>query len=230
VTAQSGTLHGPESTESRTGPEALDGDGAIRVVLVDDHAVITDGLSTLLSRSHDIEIVGKAGGGRAGVALCADKEPDVVLMDMAMPDMDGVEATRCILSNTPDTRVIFLTSYVNEEMVADAIAAGASGYLLKSIGGPELVETIRAVVNGRATLSREALQHMTPDIKLRPTLTERESDVLRGLAEGLTNRQIADNLELSNGTIRTYVSNILAKLGVENRTAAAHYAYRHKLL
>jgi DNA-binding NarL/FixJ family response regulator len=202
----------------------------IRVVVVDDHAVITDGLSNLLALQPDIEVVGTANDGGSAVAFCSDLQPDVVLMDMSMPDMTGVEATRRIRSEIPTTQVIILTSFVDRKMVNDAVAAGASGYLLKSIGSADLAQAIRSAAQGQATLSAEALSHLTADRSSESTLTKRELDVLRGMSQGRTNKQIAADLFLSPGTVRVHVSNILAKLGVENRTAAASHALSHGLL
>ncbi len=201
----------------------------IRVMVVDDHAVITDGVSNLLALQPDIEVVATADGGRAAIALCADLQPDVVLMDVSMPEMSGIEATRQILSRNPSTRVVVLTSYVDEGMVRDAVSAGATGYLLKSIASAELAEAVRSAARGQATLSGEALAHLAVTGPTEPELTPRELDVLGSLSEGRTNKQIAADLSLSPGTVRVHVSNILAKLGVENRTAAAHYALRHGL-
>ncbi len=201
----------------------------IRVIVVDDHAVITDGLSNLLTLQPDIDVVGTANSGGTAVAICGDLQPDVVLMDMSMPDMTGAEATRRILSEIPTTRVIILTSFVDRKMVNDAVAAGASGYLLKSIESVDLAQAIRSAAQGQATLSAEALAHLATTGSSEPTLTEREVDVLGGLSEGQTNKQIAADLSLSPGTVRVHVSNILAKLGVENRTAAARYALQHGL-
>lgn len=202
----------------------------IRVLLVDDHTVVTDGVSSLLSLQPDIDVVGTADGGGAAVALCADLEPDVVLMDMSMPDMSGAEATRRILVHNPSIQIVMMTSYVDEGLVRDAVSAGATGYLLKSIGSVELAQAIRSAAQGQATLSAEALAHLAATGPTEPMLTARELDVLRGLSEGRTNKQIASDLSLSPGTIRVHVSNILAKLGVENRTAAAHYAHRYGLV
>lgn len=202
----------------------------IRVVVVDDHAVITDGVSSLLTLQPDIEVVGTAEGGRAAIALCADLQPDVVLMDVSMPDVSGIEATRQILSRNPSTRIVILTSYVDEGMVRDAVSAGATGYLLKSISSSELAQAVRSAAQGQATLSGEALAELARTDSSKPELTPRELEVLRGLSEGRTNKQIAADLSLSPGTIRVHVSNILAKLGVGNRTAAAHYALRHGLV
>ena len=202
----------------------------IRVMVVDDHAVITDGVSSLLALQPDIEVVGAAVGGRVAVALCADLQPDVVLMDMSMPDMSGIEATRQIRSRHPSIRIVILTSYVDEAMVRDAVSAGATGYLLKSVSGAKLVQAIRSAAQDQATLSSEALVHLAVAGSSQPELTARELDVLRGLSQGRTNKQIAAGLSLSPGTVRVHVSSILAKLGVENRTAAADFAHRNGLV
>jgi len=201
----------------------------IRVLLVDDHAVITEGLSTLLALQPGIEVVGSASDGTGAIALSAKLQPDVVLMDMSMPGMGGVEATRTILAGNPATRVIIVSSFADGRMVADALAAGATGYVLKSLGVAELAEAIRAAVQGRATLSEEVLSYIGTSPATEPALTKRELDVLAALSEGKTNKQIAVDLSLSHGTVRIHVSHILAKLGVENRTAAALYALRHGL-
>ncbi|MFW2382895.1 MAG: response regulator [Acidimicrobiales bacterium] len=202
----------------------------IRVIIVDDHAVITDGLSNLLALQSDIEVVCTANDGGSAVALCGDLHPDVVLMDMSMPDMTGVEATRRIVEEEPATRVIILTSFVDRKMVNEAVSAGASGYLLKSIGSTDLAQAIRSAAQGQATLSTEALTYLTDNGPTEPTLTDREMDVLKGLSEGWTNNQIAADLSLSPGTVRVHVSHILAKLGVENRTAAANFALSHGMV
>jgi DNA-binding NarL/FixJ family response regulator len=201
----------------------------IRVLLVDDHAVITEGLSTLLALQPSIEVVGSARDGTGAIALSGELQPDVVLMDMSMPGMSGVEATRRILADNPATRVIIVSSFADGRMVGDALAAGAIGYVLKSLGVAELADAIRAAVQGRATLSEEVLSYIGTSPATEPALTERELDVLAALSQGKTNKQIAADLSLSHGTVRIHVSHILAKLGVENRTAAARYALRHGL-
>lgn len=205
----------------------------IRVALVDDHAVVTQGLELVLSDFEDVEVVGSAHGGVAGVALCAELEPDVVLMDLSMPDIDGVEATRRVLRERPATRVIALTGQLDEDLLRSVLGAGASGYLLKTVGGDELVDAIRAASQGRATLSLEALPLVpTPEplAEAGPPLTSRELEVLAWVAKGATNKAIALELSLSPGTVRVHVSSILSKLGVENRTAAAHVARTRGLI
>jgi DNA-binding NarL/FixJ family response regulator len=207
----------------------------IRVLLVDDHAVVADGLRSMLSLFEDIDVVGVAHRGAAALALCASLQPDVVLMDLSMPEMDGAETTRRILANDSDTRVIALTGFLERDLVRGVVDAGASGYLLKTVSGDELVEAIRGVVQGRAAMSLDALAHATqPEPRAatehQPSLTDREQAVLRRIAEGETNKEIARRLSLSPGTIRVHVSNILTKLGVENRTAAVRSALRSGLL
>ncbi len=202
----------------------------IRLLVVDDHQVITDGLSNLLNLQPDIEVVGTALGGGAAVALCAELEPDIVLLDMSMPDMSGAEAARRIISERPSTRIIILTSFMDGPTVREAVAAGASGYLLKSIGSAELAEAVRSAAQGRSTLSSEVLGHLSGAGAPESDLTARELEVLRWLSEGRTNKQIAACLSLSPGTVRVHVSHILAKLGVENRTAAARYAISRGLV
>ena len=202
----------------------------IRVLVVDDHSVITDGIATLLDLQPDLEVVGTALSGSSALALCAELGPDVVLMDMSMPGMTGADATRRIISQNPSTRIIILTSFMDGPMVREAVAAGACGYLLKSIGSIELAEAVRSAVEGRSTLSGEVLRHLSGAGSPEVELTPRELDIVRLLSEGWTNKQIAAELSLSPGTVRVHVSNILAKLGVENRTAAAHYALSHGLV
>lgn len=216
-------------TQSSCEPQSMT--TAIRLLMVDDHAVVTDGLRSLLSIFDDIEVVGAAQNGPAAIALCASVRPDVVLMDLSMPEMDGAETARRILNNDPDVLIIALTGFLDGGLVKAALDAGASGYLLKTTTGDEIVEAIRGVVKGRATMSLEALTHATrsePDDE--PSLTDREIAVLGRVVEGETNKEIARHLSLSPGTVRVHVSNILAKLGVGNRTAAARHALRHDLL
>jgi len=197
------------------------------VLLVDDHQVVTEGLAVLLDGFDDLDVAGAAGGGAAAVERYETLRPDVVLMDLSMPDVDGVEATRRIVGLDPEARVIALTAFVDDNLVADALTAGARGYLLKNASGAELHAAIQAVANGASFLSGEALAHLTTARSgPRPghDLTPRERDVLGRLVRGLSNKQIAAELALQPGTVRIHVSNILAKLGAENRTEAAHIA------
>jgi NarL family two-component system response regulator LiaR len=198
----------------------------IRVLLVDDHAMLRQGLATFVKVYDDRAVAGEAANGEDAIQLCAQALPDVVLMDMVMPEMDGVTATRAIRKQFPEVQVIALTSFKDTELVQDALEAGAIGYLLKDVSADELAQAIRAANAGRATLSPEAAQPPTPG----HDLTERERDVLALLVEGLNNTQIADRLVVSPSTVKSHVSHILAKLGVASRTEAATLAVRQGLV
>jgi NarL family two-component system response regulator LiaR len=206
----------------------------IRVVLVDDHTMVRRGLATFLKVFDDLELAGEAASGEDALQLCAQVLPDVVLMDMVMPDMDGVTATRAIRQQCPRVQVVALTSFKDEELVQSALQAGAIGYLLKDVSADELAQAIRAAHAGRATLSPEAAQTLVYAATQPPTpgrdLTERERDVLALMVEGLNNTQIADKLVVSPSTIKSHVSHILAKLGVASRTEAVALAVRHRLV
>ena len=206
----------------------------IRVMLVDDHTMVRRGLATFLKVYDDLELVGEAANGEAAVQLCAQVLPDVVLMDMVMPDADGVTATHAIRQQYPEVQVIALTSFKDKDLVQNALQAGAIGYLLKDVSADDLAQAIRAAHAGRATLSPEAAQALVQAAAQPPTpgrdLTERERDVLILMVEGLNNTQIADRLVVSPSTIKSHVSHILAKLGVASRTEAAALAVRHGLV
>jgi NarL family two-component system response regulator LiaR len=199
----------------------------IGVLLVDDHAVLREGLEMLLGGFATVEVVATAAGGREAVEQYDAVRPDVVLMDLSMPEVDGVEATRRILRSDPEARVIALTAFLDDALVQNCIDAGARGYLLKQVGGRELVDAIHTVAQGGSILSSEALGSLTSKRsvpRIGDDLTPRERDVLRLLVRGLSNQRIADELGLRHGTVRINVSNILAKLQVDNRTSAAHVA------
>jgi two-component system, NarL family, response regulator LiaR len=206
----------------------------IRVMVVDDHTMVRRGLATFLKVFDDLELAGEAAGGQAAITLCAELQPDVVLMDMVMPEMDGATATRLIRSHSPKTQVLALTSFKEEILVQSALQAGAIGYLLKDVSADELAQAIRAAHAGRSTLSPEAAQalvHATsqpagPGVDL----TERELEVLALMVEGLNNTQIAARLTVSPSTVKSHVSNILAKLGVASRTEAVTLALRNRLV
>jgi len=203
-------------------------------MLVDDHTMVRRGLATILKVFDDLELAGEAANGEDAIQLCTQVLPDVVLMDMVMPDMDGVTATRAIRQQFPALQVIALTSFKDRGLVQEALQAGAIGYLLKDVSADALAQAIRAAHAGRATLSPEAAQALVQAATQPPTpghdLTERERDVLILMVEGLNNTQIADRLVVSPSTIKSHVSHILAKLGVASRTEAAALAVRHGLV
>jgi NarL family two-component system response regulator LiaR len=206
----------------------------IRVMLVDDHTMVRRGLATFLKVFDDLELAGEAANGEDAIQLCAQVLPDVVLMDMVMPDMDGVTATRAIRQRFSAVQVIALTSFKDKGLVQDALQAGAIGYLLKDVSADELAQAIRAAHAGRATLSPEAAQALVRTAAKPPVpghdLTQREREVLALLVEGLSNKQIAERLVVSPSTIKSHVSHILAKLGVASRTEAAALAVRHRIV
>ena len=206
----------------------------IRVMVVDDHTMVRRGLATFLKVFDDLEMAGEAASGKAAVQLCAQQQPDVVLMDMVMPDMDGATATRLIRKQFPKVQVLALTSFKEELLVQSALQAGAIGYLLKDISADELAQAIRAAHAGRATLSPEAAQALVHAASQPPApgldLTERERVVLALMVEGLNNTQIAERLTVSPSTVKSHVSNILSKLGVASRTEAVAIAVRNRLV
>ncbi|MEO8357181.1 MAG: response regulator transcription factor [Chloroflexota bacterium] len=205
----------------------------IRVMLVDDHTMVRRGLATFLKVFDDLQLMGEAGSGEAALQLCAELLPDVILMDMVMPDMDGAAATRAIRQQFPQVQVIALTSFKEGDLVKNALEAGAIGYLLKDVSADELAGAIRAAHAGRATLSPEAARALVETTNLPPApglkLTEREREVLALMIEGLNNVQIAGGLSVSPSTIKSHVSNILSKLGVASRTEAVTLALRNHI-
>jgi two-component system, NarL family, response regulator LiaR len=206
----------------------------IRVMLVDDHAMVRRGLATFLSIFDDLQLAGEAESGAEAIQLCGEVQPDVVLMDMVMPDMDGANATSAIRQQFPSVQVIALTSFKEGDLVKKALEAGAIGYLLKDVSADELVRAIRAAHAGRATLSPDAAQALVENANQPPPpgldLTEREREVLTLMVEGLNNTQIAGRLSISPSTIKSHVSNILAKLNVSSRTEAVTLALRHRII
>jgi len=210
----------------------------MKILLCDDQAVIRDGLEMLLSLEQDFQIVATAQDGAEAVELAAQKQPDLVLMDLKMPGVNGIEATRQIRARFPNIKVLVLTTYDEDEWVFDAIRAGASGYLLKDTPREKLVEAIRGTAAGRSfvdpAVAGKLLNHIAdrqtqPSSLLTEKLTERETDVLRLIAKGFNNGEIAAQLHLSEGTVRNHVSAILEKLGVSDRTQAAVIAIQHGL-
>lgn len=206
----------------------------IRVLVVDDHPMVRRGLATFLKVFGDLELAGEAAHGKAAIQLCAELHPDVVLMDMVMPDMDGATATRHIRSRSQTIQVLALTSFKDEGLVQSALQAGAIGYLLKDVSAEELAQAIRAAHAGRTTLSPEAAQALVRAASKPPApgidLTERERAVLALMVDGLNNTQIAAKLTVSPSTIKSHVSNILTKLGVASRTEAVTLALRTRLV
>ena len=206
----------------------------IRVMLVDDHTMVRRGLATFLKVYDDLELAGEASSGQEAVQLCEQLHPDVVLMDMVMPDMDGAAATRMIRKKSPSIQVIALTSFKEGILIQSALQAGAIGYLLKDVSADELVQAIRAAHAGRSTLSPEAAQELVLAASQPPVpgldLTDREREVLALMIEGMNNTQIAAKLTVSPSTVKSHVSNILSKLGVAGRTEAVTLALRNHLI
>jgi two-component system, NarL family, response regulator LiaR len=207
----------------------------IRVMIVDDHAVVRSGLSTFLMTCDDMELVGEAGSGEQALRLCAQARPDVVLMDLVMPGMDGATTTRLIREQCPEIQVVALTSFKERELVQGALQAGAIGYLLKDISADELANAIRAAYAGKPTLASEAAQVLIdatrhPADRLGFDLTEREREVLALLAQGMNNSQIAEQLVISVSTAKYHVSSVLSKLGAATRTEAVALAFEHNLV
>ncbi len=210
----------------------------LRVLIVDDHEVVRLGLRSLLSNQPDIVVVDDAGSALEAVEKTRQHHPDVVVMDIRMPGMNGIEACKAIKAHSPSTAVIMLTSYAEDEMLFDAISAGAAGYVLKQGGGEELVRAIQRVGQGDALLDPSVTQRVLARVRQATRqeqaaaftdLTEQELRVLGLVSEGSTNKEIAKALFLGEGTVRNYVSSILSKLGLTNRAEAAAYAVRHNL-
>jgi NarL family two-component system response regulator LiaR len=210
----------------------------ITVMIVDDHAVVRQGIRALLEAEGGFQVVGEAGSGGEAALLAADLAPDVVLMDLVMPEMDGVTATRLIKQNSPRSQVIVLTSYHEDEHIYPAIRAGALSYLLKSVGLDELVAAVRKAARREATLHPHVAARLAQELHgasagtrwLYDTLSEREREVLGLIATGLTNAQIAERLVISERTVKSHVNNILSKLQVADRTQAAIFAWREGVM
>jgi DNA-binding NarL/FixJ family response regulator len=206
----------------------------ITVLIVDDHAVVRRGIRALLEAEGDFQVAGEAGSGGEAVLLAADLAPDVVLMDLVMPEMDGVAATRLVKQQSPRSQVIVLTSYHEDEHIYPAVRAGALSYLLKSVGLEELTEAIRKAARGEAVLHPHVAARLVQELHgasqetrlLYAALSEREREVLRLIADGLPNAQIAERLVISERTVKSHVNNILGKLQVADRTQAAIFAWR----
>ena len=212
----------------------MNGSDPIRVLVVDDHAMLRRGLVTFLLSFDDLELVGEAADGAEALRLCDQVQPDVVLMDLVMPNMDGSTATRAIRGRYPQVQVIALTSFREEELVQAALEAGAIGYLLKNVPAEELAEAIRAAHAGRPTLAPEAAEALIHAATHPPApghdLTPREREVLALMVEGLRNADIAERLTVSRSTVKFHVSRILSKLSVSSRTEAVALALQHHLV
>ncbi|MFN2219435.1 MAG: response regulator [Anaerolineae bacterium] len=212
----------------------MDKTGPIRVIAVDDHQVVRGGIKFALLDHDDIELVGEADGGEDAVRLCVQAQPDVVLMDMMMDGMDGVETTRAIREQCPQVQVLILSSFYDEDLVPHAMQAGAIGYLLKGVSNQELVEAIRAAHAGQPVLAKEAMAALVeaaaPGPKLGDDLSAREREVLALLAQGLSNKEIAGRLFLSVATVKYHVRLLLSKLGASSRAEAVALAWQHNIL
>jgi len=209
-------------------------ESTIRVLVADDHAILRGGLAAFLRAMEGMQLVGEAANGEEALRLARELQPDVVLMDIKMPVMDGVEATRAIRACCPRTQVVVLTSFVEDELVPHALEAGAIGYLLKNVSHQELAAAIRQAARWQSVLSPEATQALVEaTVRKSPlieALTPREMQVLALMAEGLTNLQIGQQLGITESTIKSHVSTIIAKLGVASRTEAVALALRHGLV
>ena len=207
---------------------------AIRVMIVDDHMVMRTGLRYTLSSFDDLELVGEAGSGGEAIEKCAGLQPDVILMDMVMPHMDGAETTQQIRQRYPEMQIIALTSFQEKDLVERAIQAGAIGYLLKNVEAKELAQAIRAAHAGRPTLAEEATEALMESTRQKTEpgrdLTGRETEVLDMMAQGLTNSQIAERLTVSESTVKFHVRNILSKLGAASRSEAVSLAWQYNLI
>lgn len=223
-------------TESNPIPSNLP--GKISVLIVDDHPIVRQGLRTLLELQDDIIVVGEAVNGKAAVELCSRLAPDVVLMDLVMPEVDGITATRQIKTLNPALRVIALTSFVEDDKVISAIQAGAVSFLLKDVSPTELLEAIHAAYLGEARLHPYVMRKLMDQVSsqpgparpVTPELTSREVDVLALVAQGMSNREIAAALVISEKTVKTHISSMLGKLNLEDRTRLAIFAIKHGLV
>jgi NarL family two-component system response regulator LiaR len=208
----------------------------IRIVLADDHVLVRQGIRAFLETEPDLTIVGEADNGEAAVALCAAERPDVALLDMVMPGGGGVAATRAIKAASPETAVVILSSFEDDAQVLPAIQAGALSYLLKDVAAEDLVVAVRCAARKEATLHPRIASRVVNALRdlaagpTNPALSERERDVLLLIAEGLSNQQIATRLGIGEKTVKTHVSNILSKLGLDDRTQVAVYAWRHGMV
>lgn len=204
-----------------------------KIILIDDHEMVRLGLKSFFNLQEDIEVVGEAINGKDGIALALEKRPDVVVMDLVMPEMDGVEATLQLLSEWPEAKILVLTSYLDNEKIYPVIEAGARGYMLKTSSAAEILNAVRKVASGNISIQNEVdkkFRAYEKEPRLYEELTNRETDILNLLAKGYDNQSIADELFISLKTVKTHVSNILSKLNVDDRTQAVVYAFKHHLV
>ena len=206
----------------------------IRVFIIDDHEIVRSGLATLLDVASDLELVGEAGSGEEALVLCAKAQPDVILLDMVMPSMDGPTTAAALRESCPQAKILALTSFPEDKLIQRALEAGVLGYLLKNVGAAELTAAIRAAKDGKPTLSPEATMMLMQNRNRPPAighdLSPRETEVLKLMTQGLSNRLIAENLVISPSTADFHVSNILGKLSAATRTEAVAIAFQHHLL
>jgi DNA-binding NarL/FixJ family response regulator len=210
----------------------------IRILIADDHHVVRRGLAFFLKTQKDIEIIGEAGNGREAIELSRTLKPDLILMDLVMPEMDGIQATKIIKTEMPEIKIMMLTSFSDQDHVIPALEAGASGYQLKDIEPDELINCIRKIMSGENQLHPKATSHLLANLSnkesneknLLEQLTKRELDVLKEIARGKSNKEIASSLFITEKTVKTHVSNLLAKLELADRTQAALFAVKNQLV
>lgn len=208
----------------------------IRVLLADDHEMVRIGVSAFLASQPDMEVVGEADSGKRAVELALELRPDIILMDLVMPEMDGIEATKQIIAQWPEAKIIVVTSFLDDEKVYPALEAGATSYMLKTSKANEIANAIRATFYGQSVLEPEVTNKVMAKMKQKKEflpheeLTNREMEVLLLMAQGKTNQEIADELFIAVKTVKVHVSNILSKLGVQDRTQAVIYAFKHSLV
>lgn len=208
----------------------------IKVLLVDDHEMVRLGVSSYLSIQSDIEVIGEAENGKIGYEKAIDLRPDVILMDLVMDVMDGIESTKAIMKDWPEAKIVIVTSFIDDEKVYPALEAGASSYILKTSTASTIANAIRSTYNGETILEPEVTGKMMERLtkkqlhQLHDDLTNREHEILMLIAQGYSNQEIADALFITLKTVKTHVSNILAKLEVEDRTQATIYAFKHHLI
>ncbi|MDT9025983.1 MULTISPECIES: response regulator transcription factor [Rossellomorea] len=207
----------------------------IKVVFVDDHEMVRIGVSSYLSAQADIDVVGEASDGKEGVQLALELRPDIILMDLVMKEMDGIQATKEIIKEWPDAKIIIVTSFLDDDKVYPALEAGAVSYMLKTSKASEIAEAVRKTYNGQSILEPEVTGKMMTRMRQKTVshpheeLTNRELEILLLMTQGKTNQEIADELFIALKTVKTHVSNILSKLGVQDRTQAVIYAFKHDL-